>query len=514
MVEGQDVSSGVRIARNVLSNWGSYAFSMVVNFFLAPFVVHHLGNSQYGVWTLIVSLTGYLGLLDFGVRGAVTRYVARFHTQVDHERASRVASSALAVFTATGILAIMVSAILAILFGSSFHIPAEYRTASQIVLILAGFNIATSLVNGVFGGIIVGLQRFDLSNALEVAVAGLRAISVVVALGAGKGLITLACIHLIFGLARGAGNAWLSFRLYPELRIRWALADKGHLRLIFSFSFYSFLLHVSASLIYYTDNVVIGAFLPVGMITFYAIGANLVEYSRALIGGVSQTMSPLASSFEARQNEEGLRKLLLMSSRFATMAALPVALTFMLRGSSFIGLWMGPQYASISGRVLLILAVVMLFWPANTSAASILLGISKHRPMVPALLLEGLGNLALSILWIRSIGILGVALGTAVPNLVSSLIFWPWYIHRTLKIHPLEYFVSSWLRPGIAILPFAFLTYALDQLWPAPNLLIFFAQVAMALPLALMSYSFLCISRDQRQAYRRQLIGFARRLFS
>ena len=40
-------------------------------------MVHHLGNTEYGMWTLLGSIVGYLGLLDFGVRGAVTWYVAR-----------------------------------------------------------------------------------------------------------------------------------------------------------------------------------------------------------------------------------------------------------------------------------------------------------------------------------------------------------------------------------------------------------------------------------------------------
>ncbi|HEV2990940.1 MAG TPA: oligosaccharide flippase family protein, partial [Candidatus Angelobacter sp.] len=73
------------VVRNVISNWGSYVIAMGVNFFLSPYVVNHLGNVTYGVWTLLLSLTGYLGLLDLGVRGAVTRYVARFHTETDHK---------------------------------------------------------------------------------------------------------------------------------------------------------------------------------------------------------------------------------------------------------------------------------------------------------------------------------------------------------------------------------------------------------------------------------------------
>ena len=102
-------SAKPRVFRNVMSNWGAYVLAMGVNFFLSPYVVRHLGDNGYGVWTLILSLTGYLGLLDLGVRGAVTRYVAKFHSQADHKNASNVASSAMLIFASAGLIAFLSS---------------------------------------------------------------------------------------------------------------------------------------------------------------------------------------------------------------------------------------------------------------------------------------------------------------------------------------------------------------------------------------------------------------------
>ncbi len=70
-----------RIAQNVLSNWFALGVTTVVGFFLSPFVVHHLGNLAYGVWVIIASLVSYMGLMDLGLRGAVTRYVSKGATQ-------------------------------------------------------------------------------------------------------------------------------------------------------------------------------------------------------------------------------------------------------------------------------------------------------------------------------------------------------------------------------------------------------------------------------------------------
>src|SRR5690348_355222 len=152
------------VVRNVLSNWSGYIFSVVVSFFLAPYVVNHLGTTAYGVWSLVISLTGYLGLLDLGVRGAVTRYVARFHAQADHQRSSQVASAAMAIFGGSGLATMSVSLLLAISVVGRMNIPAEYLPAARSVLVLTGISIAVSLINGVYGGMLIALQRFDLSN--------------------------------------------------------------------------------------------------------------------------------------------------------------------------------------------------------------------------------------------------------------------------------------------------------------------------------------------------------------
>ena len=160
-------SWGAKAVRNVLSNWATYLVSGGVSFFLSPYIVRHLGNSAYGVWVLLVSLTGYLGFLDLGIRGAVTRYIAKFHAQADHDGASRTVSSACGMFLTLGLLAVLASIFVSVFAVPHFQIPPDYARAARVVVIITGFNVALSLTSGVFGGVLVGLQRFDCSIRLR-----------------------------------------------------------------------------------------------------------------------------------------------------------------------------------------------------------------------------------------------------------------------------------------------------------------------------------------------------------
>jgi O-antigen/teichoic acid export membrane protein len=509
-VREQTVAGGARprfspIVRNVLSNWLGFAVSIVVSFFLAPFVVRHLGDTGYGVWALTMSLTGYLGLLDLGVRGAVTRYVAKFHAQEAHTNTSKVVSSALAIFLAAGAAAIILSVGIAAPALKYVKIPPAFQFAARVVIVLTGVSIAVSLVSGVFGGIVAALQRQELANAIEILSALCRTIAIISVLHHGNGLISLAIIQLCFGVLTGLAYVVVATRLYPEFRIDFSECDKEHLKLIMSFSVYAFLIQVSTFLIIYTDSVVIGIFLPVSAVTFFAIAGNLTNYSRSLLGGITTAAAPMASALEAKGHTEELKRVLLKGTRYATMVFLPIGISFLIRGSSFIGLWMGRSYAALSGEVLSVLTIALLFSAGNGVAGSITLGISRHKGIVPVALAEGLCNLVLSITLIRHYGIVGVALGTAIPNLAVHIIFWHLYIRHVYRISVLKYAFSTWIRPGLAALPFAFCTYFVQKWWPASNLLFFFLQVSCTLPAIVISFWFFCLTADERRDYLQRL---------
>lgn len=138
----------VQIIRNVLANWGSYFVSTVIGFFMMPFVIHHLGNERYGIWVLILSLTGYLGLLDLGVSGSVVKYVAEVRAKKDYKRLNQLSSSGFCIYSAVGLLALLFTPLIAFHFSSYFNIPPHYLSTAKYMVLLTEFNIALSFPVG------------------------------------------------------------------------------------------------------------------------------------------------------------------------------------------------------------------------------------------------------------------------------------------------------------------------------------------------------------------------------
>jgi O-antigen/teichoic acid export membrane protein len=360
-------------------------------------------------------------------------------------------------------------------------------------------------VDGVFGGAVVGRQRFDYSNAVEVVLALLRAAGVVLTLKLGGGLIALAIVQLAISLARLVADYWLCRVVYPELRTTLRGASAEHMRLVMSFGLTASLLHVSGQVILYSDSIVIGALLPTGLITYFAIAANLADYGRQGIGGIARAVSPMVSAIEARGDDERVRRSLLSSGRITTLLIMPIAVTFILRGSTFIGLWMGPKYAGPTGRVLAILAVFMACHAGYQVMTASMLGVNKHRGLVPVFIADATSNVILSVLLVPRIGIIGAALGTAIPQFVATILVAPWYVRRRLGIPMTQYWLEFHLRPLLAILPFAFASLLVERLWPAPNLFVFFGQIAAMLPFAFLGAWLIALRPEERQFVTRLL---------
>ena len=471
------------VVASAVANWSAYVVAALVGFFLAPYVLHHLGNSAYGLWVLLVSLISYLGLLDLGVRASITRFIAHHHATGDHVGSSRVIVAALRLFVGLGSAALLLAVVLALLVDRLFEVPPESVALARTVILLGGAGVAASFVGGVFGGIIAGLHRFDVDGGLEIVLSLVRAGLIVLALDAGLGLLALAVIHLSITLVRGVISIVICRRLYPELKLRGVGPAGGTVRTLLSFSAFSSAIQISTVVLYQSDSVLIGAMLPVGMITFFAIAMNLADYARSIGDAVSRIVTPRVSAALASQGTEAARDILLRVGQGTSLLIIPVAVTFILRGETFINLWMGPGYGVVSGDILMLLGISVWLSGGRTVAVSGLIGANRHRGLAVAMAGEAVLNLVLALLLIRPFGLMGVALGATIPSLLMSLGFLPWYVGRFIGVRPPEFARQTWLRPTIAAMPFAVATYAVELIWPPASVPAFFAQVLLLLPL-------------------------------
>ncbi len=472
-----------RIAQNILSNWLALAVTTVAGFFLSPYVVHHLGNLTYGVWVIIGSLVSYMGLLDLGLRGAVTRFVSKGVAQNDHEESSQAVSGALWIRLWISLAIIAAGLVLSVVLHHIFVIPPELQQAARIAVLVTAITVGINLWCGVFGGVLVALHRYDLTSLVSILQTCARAAGIVYLLRTGHGILALALWDLCNSVVANAALIFFCFHVYPNLKILFGMPGRATLAKLWNYSFWAFLINVAIQVTYYTDNLVVGVFLSPGAVTLYAIGGLLIAYARQIVNSMTTTFTPLASSFEAEGSYENLRRLVIHGTRAALIVSLPIEVALFFRGHTFIRLWMGEQYAGPSGTVMKILLLSVVIASANTTGGGIVYGMEKHKRLAWWAILEAVANFVLSIILVRRIGIYGVAWGTTIPSVLIELILWPRFICKLVVIPVRTYLWQTWLRTSLAIVPFGVACALAERYWPTHNLFFFFVQIAVILPL-------------------------------
>src|SRR5260370_15740839 len=150
----------IQILKNISSSWFSLGVNILMGIFLSPFILHRLGDTAFGIWVLIFSVTGYYGIFDFGIRSSIIRYVSDDTATRDVEEVSRLINSAMFTYTGVGALSMLVTLLGCIYVDRLFHIDAGFQSTPRWLLFLAGGSGALGVPPGLFGGRFSRVQNF------------------------------------------------------------------------------------------------------------------------------------------------------------------------------------------------------------------------------------------------------------------------------------------------------------------------------------------------------------------
>jgi O-antigen/teichoic acid export membrane protein len=455
---------------------------------------------MYGVWVLLLSVTGYMGLLDTGLKTSIVRYVSRFNAVSDRENLDRVVSTSFMLYSGLSVVALLMTVVLALQFENMFKVDPQMIETIRMVVYLGGIGVAITLPISVFGGLLVGFQRYDQLNKVNIFLLGLRTFAIVVVLSLGFGIVAVSGVQLASQVLLGGLLAWYAYRQYPALRIRPAACSKDTAKMLYSYSGFMLLNNLAMYSLFYSGEVLVGMFMGTASVTYYAIATGLVHYLSKFIGAMTQVFHPYASDQEARGNTEKLKQIIVQGTKWCLLLVLPIALTYIILGKTFIGLWMGPQYAELSGTILVIAAIGRIMWLSQSGTGNILLGVGKHKVITSANIATGAASVVLCVLLVQRFGLIGVALGTSVALSVSQ-IFIVIYVCKTFRIPIAQYVREAYVGPLLASIPFSAGLFVILAFAKPTHLVSFFAEVLLALPLFVIPAYFVCFTASERRDY-------------
>jgi len=444
---------------NSVSSTLLYIISIVVAFVMSPVLIKALGNRDYGLWELVMSVIGYMGLLDLGIGSALVRFVALADGKDDRTDLQQTMSTALVFFLGAGCVALLIFMLLGISPG--LIAGTETRDIANIsaVFIFLGLDAAIMFPLQVYITVLMGLQRHCLINTTRAVITVIRAVVAfkLLYLYPGKGLIILAVLEPVFNVVQFGIFFSVLFRDREIPRTSLAAVSWAKMKELFVFGAKSAVMLIASRLQNQSVPLIIGNVIGLGSIVFFVVPNRLIDYARGFSQAIGFPIMPYFSQRIGQEDQDDLCSSWFSTTLILQMVSLPMPLFIIFCGEKFISLWIGPEYAIAGRTVLYILLVALVFDSLAVNAYRLLMAKALHGKSAAIWLALSAGSVPLGIAGAYFGGIEGVTLGTSGVTVIGSL------LTLALACSAMNVSCSTYLKETILnlVIPLTFLGAAL-----------------------------------------------------
>jgi O-antigen/teichoic acid export membrane protein len=489
------------IIRGIYLNYLYLLVNFVLLFLLTPFILNRLGQAKYGLWVIFSSVVGYFNYFSLGMNAAIAKYTAEYRAINKKEDLNRLISTTFIAFIFISILIILISLGLMPFIHHLFNIPGDLLYVAKVTFFIMGLNITLMLLAGVFGNIIYGYQRVDIWKLLAIIQLIVNSLLTVFFLRLGFGLIGIAIASVLSAFILIFLYWYFLKRSNYGIVINHKLANIKTLKEIMPYSIRTFVLGLTSQILYYTDNIVIGIFLGVILVTPYSISYKLCFLATYSFSVISETVFPRFSKLYALGDISGLRDLYLKITKISVAIMVPTGIFFFLFGHPFINLWAGEENF-VGTNIFLVFIGMNILHAIGTPSGLVLQGIGKNKEFMYSEMIHAGLNIILSIILIQKIGLFGLALGTLFSNLCTTAWFIPLFLCKFLKLPIKKYILSGILPPlliGVVVGRIAWLFR--NKLFPTNNFFYLGLNGIIIIATYIAIYLVVVSSKEERQLY-------------
>ncbi|OQB14346.1 MAG: Polysaccharide biosynthesis protein [Firmicutes bacterium ADurb.Bin193] len=328
----------------ILSYMGIF-LNTVISLVYTPFMLRMLGQSEFGLFSLVNSTIAYLTVLDFGLGNAMIRYTAKFRADGDKQKEQSMHGMFLVIYSLIGIVSFVLGLLLVLNINTLFSntLTATELHTAKILMFIAIFNIAISFPLSLFSSIIRAYERFVFVQFIQIIRLMLNPLLVIGVLLLGYKSIGMIVVTTIISLAFNLIYCIYCFKVL-KVRMNFRGFDKALIKEIASYSFFIFLSIIVDRIYWSTNQVILGAVCGTKEVAVYSLASTLTIMFVSISSVASSMMLPKLTKHVVNKEYDLINSEFIKVSRIQFIMATYIFLGFVFIGKSFIVLWAGHDY--------------------------------------------------------------------------------------------------------------------------------------------------------------------------
>tara|TARA_B100000963_G_scaffold362025_1_gene402254 strand:- start:19589 stop:21121 length:1533 start_codon:yes stop_codon:yes gene_type:complete len=430
---------------------GSFVLQLV-SLLVIPLYLNLTSQELFGLWLTLGAILGWIKIGDMGVGLALQRRSIETLEKDDYKLLSRLIYGAALITLTFGFfisgLGFLMSNLLVKVFNISNELQTSFINTYHILLIVAFIRPAFGLLTAVIGA----KQHLAFMHIKNTSITILSILVTITLLYLDFGLISFA-----YGLLFEAIFTLLidfTYLKYKDSQIVFfpVKTSKSDIRSLLGFGAPFQILKITNLVATSTDNIIIAAFLGASSVTVYVFTGKLALLIATFIIGTfpSVLFSGISQLFEIGDIKK-IKKLYLNLSDLMIRLGILSGISYFYINEIFIGLWVGAE--NFGGNDLTALFVIWcLFHGFCSGISNIIYASGDLKGLTVISLVEASLNLTLTLILIKSFGLLGVIFATIISKLLVT-IYIPLKINKILYVSSLKFFKNMFLKVLFYLIP-------------------------------------------------------------
>lgn len=407
----------------------------IVGLLYTPFMLRMMGQSEFGLYSLVASVIAYLTIFDLGFGNAIIRYTAKFRAEGKIKEQYSMFGMFLVIYCVIGIVVFLFGLLLYHNVENIFRdtmSSSELEKASILVLLMV-FNLAITFPLSIFGSIISGYEDFVFQKLVQIARIILNTIVMIVILNYGYRAIGMIVVATIFNIGTLLLNLWYCFYKI-KIKFLFNKFDWSFLKEIGVYSFYIFLNVIMDKIYWSSGQFLLGAYIGTAAVSIYAVAIQLQQMYMSFSTAISGVFLPKITSMVANKSSDvEISNLFIRTGRLQYAVMAFILTSFILFGNQFILLWAGKEYED--AYIISLLFFIPLTIPLIQNLGITILQ-ARNEMKFRSLMYVFIAVLSLGaqIPLAKEFGAIGAAVGVSGALVLGQVIIMNIYYHKVQRI--------------------------------------------------------------------------------
>lgn len=352
-----------QLKAGAILNYTVIVLNTLVGLVYTPYMLRMMGQSEYGLYSLVASVIAYLTVLDLGLGNAIIRYTAKYRAEGKLKEQYELFGMFLILYTVIAFIALIAGLLLYHNVDGLFGATMTYVELShaKIMMLILVFNLVFTFPMSIFGSIITAYEHFVFPKVVNIIRITLNTIIMVVLLHYGYKAIAMVILQTFFNVITLLLN-YFYCRKILKIEIHFAKFNWLFLKEVAVYSFWIFLNVIMDRVYWSTGQFVLGAVSGTVAISVFAVAIQLHTLYGQFSTAISSLFLPKITSMVANNaNRTEISNLFIKTGRIQNIVMAMILSGFIVFGKSFILLWAGKEYQE--AYVITLLFFISLYIP-------------------------------------------------------------------------------------------------------------------------------------------------------